>query len=373
MITGPRFCDLLTDTGVRRLAGVPCGSLAGAWAEFDRRRMLIPAADEGAALAIAVGSELAGVPSAVLCQNSGLGNLLNPLTSLVLPYRVPVLVVMSLRGWPDPALDEPQHAVMGPATTRLLDALDVEYTVLAPTEASAGAALTAAAECRRAGSPFFVLVPPATIEPPPAAAAEAGPAPEPADPRPSRSEVVAALLAVLAGQARDTLVVATTGYLSRELHAQRDRPGTFYMQGSMGHAAAITLGLALGRPDRRVLALDGDGALLMHLGTGSTIGSAAPPNLTHLVVDNGCYESTGGQPSTSAVVDWPALGQGLGYRTVLGCPADGPLAAVLSGALTGAGPVLCVVSTRPVTAGAPPRASATLTLPDIAARLRTAG
>ena len=111
----------------------------------------------------------------------------------------------------------------------------------------------------------------------------------------------------------------TTGYISRELYGLADRPANFYMQGSMGHALALGLGAALARPQRRVVVLDGDGAVLMHLGTCATVGGIAPPNLVHVVLDNGTYESTGGQRTTSSTVDWSALGAAAGYRSAVVC------------------------------------------------------
>ena len=121
--------DALRAAGLDRATGVPCGHLAGPWEIYDRAGDLVPAADEGAALAVAAGWELGCRPGVVLCQNSGFGNLVNPLTSLVLACGIPVTVLMSLRGWPDPAGDEQQHAVMGTATTALLEALGVPHAV----------------------------------------------------------------------------------------------------------------------------------------------------------------------------------------------------------------------------------------------------
>lgn len=334
--------------GVGRVTGVPCGHLAGPWRLFADAGDLVPAASEGAALAIASGWELGGEPGVVLCQNSGFGNLLNPLTSLVLPYRIPVLVLMTLRGWPDPAGDEPQHAVMGASTLNLLTELDVPHAVLGDVDLHT--ALRLAAVARSAGRPFFLLVPKGAI----------GPAPDTPPPTEwvgdelTRPLVVSALLAELT----DELLVSTTGYLSRQAHHERDRPDSFYMQGSMGHAAAIGLGLADARPDRRTVVLDGDGAFLMHLGTGSTIGASGVDNLVHVVVDNGCYESTGCQPSTSATVDWSALGTALGYRSVFIAGAHAELTDTIRAALIAPGPVLCALWVVPTPGEVHPRASA---------------
>lgn len=357
-IPAHRFTDALRDHGVRRVTGVPCGHLAGPWELFDRAGELTPAASEGAALALAAGWELAGEPAAVLCQNSGLGNLVNPLTSLLLPYRIPVLVVMSLRGWPDPAEDEPQHAVMGESSIAVLTAFGVPHAVV--TADGLDAALEQATLARAKGDPFFLLVPRGaigkltTVPPAPPAAAL------------TRERAVAAVMAALA----DELLVTTTGYLSRQAHHERDRPGTFYMQGSMGHAVSIGLGLATARPDRRVVVLDGDGAFLMHLGAGSAVGHLGPGNLAHVVVDNGSYESTGGQRTTSSDLDWAALGRGLGYREVVVVTEPDSLATGVEAALGRPGPVLCVLRVVPAAGRVHPRASASAGLVEIADRFR---
>jgi phosphonopyruvate decarboxylase len=166
----------------------------------------------------------------------------------------------------------------------------------------------------------------------------------------------------------DELLVTTTGYLSRQVHHEADRPGNFYMQGSMGHAAAIGLGLVTAAPDRRTVVLDGDGAMLMHLGTGSTIGACNARSLVHVVVDNGCYESTGCQPSTSRTVDFIALGRALGYRTVLGAATRNALSSAIAEALLAPGPVLCVLRVAPTPDEVHPRATASATLAEISSR-----
>lgn len=362
-ISAADFVAALRTYGVRNVTGVPCGHLAGPWALFDRAGELTPAASEGSALAIAAGWELAGRTAAVLAQNSGFGNLLNPLASLLLPYRIPVLVIMTMRGWPDPADDEPQHATMGTSTTELLDALEVPYEVLAPGKLSQALAFAGEARVRRL--PCFLLVPRGSIGKAPAAPSNGT---LPSAEQLTRSRVVSALMAELT----DELLVTTTGYLSRQAHHERDRPDTFYMQGSMGHASAIGAGLAVAHPDRRTVILDGDGAFLMHLGTGSTIGACGARNLVHIVVDNGCYESTGCQATTSRSVDWPSVGRGLGYRSVLTCDALPSLPGTLRTALAAEGPVLLALTVVPTPDEVHPRATAALGPAEIAERFRAA-
>ncbi|MEJ3653001.1 thiamine pyrophosphate-dependent enzyme [Actinomycetes bacterium KLBMP 9759] len=362
--------DALRAAGLHRATGVPCGHLAGPWELYDRAGDLVPAPDEGAALAIAAGWELGGTSGVVLCQNSGFGNLVNPLTSLVLACRIPVTVLMSLRGWPDPATDEQQHEVMGVATPALLRTLGVPYAVLAGGAARPGvgvdvATLLAEAEAARAdGLPFVGLVPRGAI-----GKLDAGAVAAPAGDGPTRATAVAELM----DRIGDAFLVTTTGYLSRQAHHERDRDRTFYMQGSMGHAAAIGLGLAQAHPDERVVVLDGDGALLMHLGTGAAIGSLAVANLVHVVVDNGCYESTGAQRTTSTHLDWTALGRSLGYRCVRVADSAAALPDALDAAFAASGPVLCVLRVVPTPGDVHPRASSGSGLPQLTERFRAAG
>lgn len=332
MIAASVLADALAATGCRIASGVPCSHLAGLIRELedDVRFHYVPAANEGAALAIAGGTWLAGGVPAVLLQNSGLGNLVNPLASLSAPYGIPVLLLVSMRGHPDPERDEPQHRLMGARTGTILDALGVPRAQL-PAEpggvARAFARARAALAERRC---FALLVGPGTIaactrEAPGGAAAM------------SRLEAIR----VVAGRLSDReAVVATTGLAGRELLSVSDRDANFAMAGSMGHALAIGLGIAITQPERRVVVLDGDGALLMHAGTLSTVGHERPANLVHVVLDNGVYGSTDGQPTTSGSTDLVAVARACGYRDARCCRDADELDAAVARALTERGPVL---------------------------------
>jgi len=149
-------------------------------------------------------------------------------------------------------------------------------------------------------------------------------------------------------------VVATTGLAGRELLSVSDRSANFAMAGSMGHALAIGLGIAIGQPERRVVVLDGDGALLMHAGSLSTAGHERPANLVHVVLDNGTYDSTGGQPTTSATTDLVAMARACGYRAAHCCRDADELGAVFRAGPDRAGPVFvrAVIGAAP---GPPPQ------------------
>ncbi|MFE2867959.1 MULTISPECIES: phosphonopyruvate decarboxylase [unclassified Embleya] len=360
------FCAALADFGVELVTGVPCSYFSAPIARFTREGRYVPAANEGAALAIAAGAAVAGTRVAVVAQNSGLGNLINPLTSLLMTYDVPALVFTSLRGWPDPGGDEPQHAVMGAATHELLDAIGVAHWTLRRGTDAAGlrALLAETGKELAAGHCVFVLVEKGAVEVP------EGPA---ADPTAGRGTLTRAeALRTITARAEGIAVVATTGYTSRELFAGGDAPTNFYMQGSMGHASAFALGLALRPPGTEVVLLDGDGAALMHLGTMSTIGATAPPGLIHVVLDNGAYESTGAQATTSGSTDFAAIARATGYASAVVCSDAVRLDAAMGAARAAPGPHLLVVPIASMTGPAPRRATASIGARDIHHRLTTA-
>jgi len=160
----------------------------------------------------------------------------------------------------------------------------------------------------------------------------------------SREQALTQVLACTTDAA--TVVLASTGFCGRELFALQDRPSHFYMVGSMGCVSAIALGLALSRPDLRVVALDGDGAALMRMGTFATIGAYAPPNLWHLLLDNAVHDSTGGQSTVSRRLSFAGIAAACGYASALQTAELGTIAAWLeAGPLTG--PRFACLLTRP--------------------------
>lgn len=349
MIPAEDFCAALEHRGFGFASGVPCSFFGGPIAHLSRfPGRYVPAANEGGALATAAGAALAGRRAYVMLQNSGLGNLINPLTSLVMTYRIPVLSFVSLRGWPDPAQDEPQHQVMGTKTVSLLASLGLPHWILrADSDAGRFAEiLTAAEKAVAAREAPFVLVEKGAV----------GTCPTPADTRDDGldSREAVRLITELAG---DAPIIATTGYTGRELFGIRDRPENFYMQGSMGHASSLALGLALSEPERRVIVLDGDGALLMHMGTLSAIAGQAPAKLLHVVLDNGIHESTGGQPTTSGRTRLEEVAVASGYAGAVRCPTLDGVREQFSAAQHTAGPHLLVIPTRPRSGPMPPRAT----------------
>jgi phosphonopyruvate decarboxylase len=314
MIDPARFVSYLAELGVRFYSGVPDSLLKQLNAEIlalPRDRHVI-AANEGAAVGIAIGHYLrTGTPAAVYLQNSGFGNLVNPLLSLADPdvYGVPMLVIVGWRGQPG-VPDEPQHMKQGRIMAPLLDALDLPWSVLprepAEAERCVKDAVTTAIE---RSCPYPLLVEKGTFGP--------GRRAEPAVPElPSREQALTALVEAIGDGA---VIVSTTGMLSRELFEYRVRAGgegerDFLTVGGMGHASSIALGIALREPQREVWCLDGDGALLMHMGSLAVIADHAPAGYFHVVFNNGVHDSVGGQPTAISAVDVPAAARAMGYR-----------------------------------------------------------
>ena len=359
MITASEFLDLLDEIGCRHLSGVPCSYLSRVYERLDadERYTYVPAANEGTAFALVAGMMLGGTESALLVQNSGLGNLVNPLTSLAMPYRLPVLTFMTMRGWPAADPEEPQHEVMGRVTVPLLAELGVPHHMLPETVEGAREVLERVQEKRRAGWPSFVLVPDRILGERMSAAV-----PPPTGPVFTRGEAIAELRRLLP----DSLWVSTTGYISRDLFQQGDSAENLYLQGSMGHAVAVGAGIALGRPDRRVVVIDGDGSALMHLGAMSTVGRVAP-NLVHAVLDNGTYESTGGQETTASSTAFADIATACGYRRAISVGSAEEVRAA-AGVLQAPGPVLAHIRIAPRSPAAGARASGTVSVDQIARR-----
>lgn len=359
MIPAGEFCGALLERGYAMFTGVPCSYFKDAIDHIEGRTDVVHlmAPNEGAAMAIASGAWLAGRRCVLLIQSSGLGNLVNPLTSLLLPYRIPGLAFVSGRAYPDGVGDEPQHRIMGERARDLLASIGA-YRVDMPAELPAFAAMLDDLETvMAAGRTVVVMVPKGTIT------SSGGRSPRPS-PYPMRRQEA---IDVLAAQLRESdAVISTTGMISRELFGSRDRPGNFYMQGSMGHARSIALGVALSQPDRRVVVLDGDGAALMHLGSLSTVGHYAPANLLDVVLDNEAHGTTGYQETTSSTTRLDLVAQACNYGSVRRCTTPAELAAAVASGLSEEGPSFILAKVNREEAGHPPRVTARYT-PDATA------
>jgi len=290
-------------------------------------------------------------------QNSGLGTSLNALASLSLMYGFPALLIVTWRGFE--GKDAPEHLLMGEISPSLLDLLRIPHRILGERPADELLAW-ARREMDARHAPVAILVPPGIVEtgggagePDVAASAprtDGSPARRhPAPAAAADGEILRGAisrqeaLAVAVKELGDAPVIHANGYVCRESCATEDRPQNFYMIGSMGLAAAIGLGLALVRPARASVVFDGDGNLLMSLGTLAMVGSLAPKNFVHLVFDNEVYGSTGGQRSPSREVRLDHLARGAGYRTATAATTPPEIAAALRSALRTSGPHFILV------------------------------
>lgn len=306
----------LTRHGFGFYTGVPCSYLKYLINYAVNEGNYVAAANEGQAVAFACGTHLGGTKSVVLMQNSGLANAVSPLTSLCHTFEIPVLGFVGLRGEAG-TQDEPQHELMGEVTTRLLELLGIEWSFLSGEMALMQNQVQRAADVIARNRSYFFIVRKGILGK--QGLAEQQPVSRQAgvmtgksqdDELPTRLQA----LRVISGLRDGRMVqLATTGRTGRELCEVEDAPNNLYMVGSMGCVGSLGLGLALAQPEKAVVAIDGDGALLMHMGGLATIGRYGPENMLHVVLDNGAYDSTGGQATVSSNVDFVAVAAACGY------------------------------------------------------------
>jgi phosphonopyruvate decarboxylase len=315
MIRPEFFYTNLISGGVGFFSGVPDSLLKSFCAYISDHaggENHIIAANEGGAVALASGFHLAtGKIPLVYMQNSGMGNAVNPLLSLADEdvYGIPLILLIGWRGEPG-SHDEPQHIKQGKVTRALLEALGIPFAVLSHEERELEKQMDACyAHLGENKSPYALVVRKDTFSPYEMQKIEQNPG------EMSREE---AIEEILAGSGPGTVYFSTTGMASRELYEIRERLGQdhnrdFLTVGSMGHASQIALGTALYKPEVPVTCLDGDGAVLMHLGSLGIIGSRKPENFRHIILNNGAHDSVGGQPTIGFKVDFTAIARSCGY------------------------------------------------------------
>ena len=330
MIQASDFIEHLRGLGYSQYAGVPCSYLKPFinYVIDDASLGYLGATSEGEAVGISLGAYLGGRKTVTMCQNSGLGNMVNPLTSLNYPFRVPTLLITTWRGEPGRP-DEPQHILMGQITHQLLETLRIPWLPF-PTEASEIEPVMAQAEAsmleRRL--PFALVMSENSVadhelrgqpRAQPVKTLVASQLRREPLQRLTRTEALQAILESLLG---NEAIIATTGKTGRELFTLADRPNHLYVVGGMGTASAVGFGLAHALPRQSVVVIDGDGAALMKLGALATIGYYHPANLLHIVLDNESHDSTGGQRTASGVVRFADLAAATNYRRA--AAADDP-------------------------------------------------
>ena len=351
MIRPEFFIEALREKGIDCFAGVPDSLLKNICAyitdHFDAAHNII-AANEGAAVGLAAGHYLAtGQPACVYMQNSGEGNIINPLASLTDQevYNIPVLLLIGWRGRPG-GHDEPQHVKQGKVTTGLLNVMGVNYEVLSKEEDKATKQIEKAAKALANKEVFALVIEKDTFEDYKLQNVEVN------DLTMSREEAIQTVAAALGEK---DCIVSTTGMISRELFEYRaamnqGHERDFLTVGSMGHASQIALGIAMAKTDRKVWCFDGDGAAIMHMGSMAIVANKAPKNYVHVVFNNGAHDSVGGQPTVGLKIDLPAVAKAVGYKAAISVSSkeelEKELSTLNSQLSTLGGPILLEVQVR---------------------------
>ena len=327
MIEAKDFVEAARGLGFVRYAGVPCSFLTPFinYVINDDSLEYISSPNEGDALATVSGSVIGGERSIVMMQNSGLGNAVSPITSLSYVFKIPLLILLTHRGQPG-VKDEPQHELMGEITKDMLDIMKIPYEVF-PNEKEAIAPALKRAEVHmlKEQRPYAFIMSKGTV------------APQKLDEQrldnvTKRKNEIHLLFSgkttsldrntvlrrIIKNSSKNkTVLIATTGYTGRELFSIEDRDNHIYMVGSMGCASSFGLGLALARPDLKIVVIDGDGAALMRMGNFTTIGTYAGNNLIHILLDNEVHDSTGAQSTVSKNVNFAMIAKASGYGAAI--------------------------------------------------------
>ena len=343
------FYDQLASHGVEFFTGVPDSLLKEFCLcidDFIPKDKHIITANEGNAVALAAGYYLAqkSLPL-VYMQNSGLGNAVNPLLSLCDPdvYSIPMLVMIGWRGEPG-VKDEPQHAKQGKVQLKLLESMDIPYEIISKDDDQFEMKISSVVETAKNESrPAVLLIKKGTFEKYSKEIKKFD------DQRMKREKTLEIVLENLDDNA---IVVSTTGKTSREIFEIREKRGQSHEQdfltvGSMGHCSSIALGIALAKPHRQVVCIDGDGAMLMHLGSLTSIASLKPKNFRHILVNNEVHESVGGQETAAKNLDLSAIVEAMGSSKTFKAKTPTELKANITDFMECVGPSFLEVKIRP--------------------------
>jgi phosphonopyruvate decarboxylase len=327
LIEAKEFIEAAREHGFVRYTGVPCSFLTPFinYVINDNTLEYIASTNEGDALATTSGSVIGGQRSIVMMQNSGLGNAVSPITSLSYIFRIPFLIIVTHRGEPG-VKDEPQHELMGQITEELFNTMRIpSETFPSETKEIIPALQRAEKFMSKEHRPYAFIMKKGSITP------------QKLDKKvikdiaKSETEIRSLFDEKLTRLDRntvlrhiinhtsvdDSVLIATTGFTGRELFSINDRVNHIYMVGSMGCASSFGLGLALARPDLKIIVIDGDGAGLMRMGNFATIGTYASNNFIHILLDNEVHDSTGGQSTVSKNINFAMIAKACGYSMTL--------------------------------------------------------
>jgi phosphonopyruvate decarboxylase len=355
MIHPSTFIDKARASGSDLYASVPCSFLKPLinYAIDSPEVSYVQLNNEGEAIAFAAGAYLAGKKPVVMFQNSGLGNMVNPITSLLCVFRIPLLLICSWRGQPG-LKDEPQHELMGKISAQMLSLIEVENEILPSEDHLVAESLDRSSDyLKRMSLPYGLIVPKGTLQPYKLTSSRSekqktmnhvrkGSTIAPSVRRFDLIEVICDVVGT------EHVIVGTTGLTSRELFVCRDSANHFYMVGSMGCASSLALGLAMHLPrEKKVVVIDGDGAILMRLEAMASIGYYHPANLVHIVLDNNMHESTGGQQTLSHGIALNNIAAACGYADVVSTSDRVDFSRELECALKKDGPTFIYARTVP--------------------------
>ena len=327
MIEAKEFIEAARELGFVRYTGVPCSFLTPFinYVINDNALEYIASTNEGDALATTSGSVIGGQRSIVMMQNSGLGNAVSPITSLSYIFRIPFLIIVTHRGEPG-VKDEPQHELMGQITEELFNTMRIpSETFPSETKEIIPALQRAEKFMSKEHRPYAFIMKKGSITPQKLdkkmikdiakSETEIRSLFDEKLTRLNRNTVLRHIINHTSVD--DSVLIATTGFTGRELFSINDRVNHIYMVGSMGCASSFGLGLALARPDLKIIVIDGDGAGLMRMGNFATIGTYASNNFIHILLDNEVHDSTGGQSTVSKNINFAMIAKACGYSMTL--------------------------------------------------------
>lgn len=304
-ITGADFYTGVPDSQLKAL----CNCLMNTYG-IDKKHHII-AANEGNCTALAAGYHLAtGRVPVVYMQNSGEGNIINPVASLLNDkvYAIPMIFVIGWRGEPG-IHDEPQHIYQGEVTVKLMEDMDIRTFIIGKdtTDEEVSAAMEDFRKLLSQGKQVAFIVRKGALK-----------YDEPVEYKNDNTMLREEIIQHIADAAGEDPIVSTTGKASRELFETRTARAQshkydFLTVGSMGHSSSIALGVALNKPGKRIWCVDGDGAVLMHMGSMAVLGANAPENLIHIVINNGAHETVGGMPTVASKLDLVSIAKACGY------------------------------------------------------------